>query len=67
MPQNNNNPVITVRPVNYSGLQEQPISVGSGNLVAIGSPGGPIVFANPQGPIVPGLLGGFPSSTVGSK
>jgi len=65
MPQGNN-PVIAIRPVNFSGLQE-PVNLGApATMVSVGSPGGPVVFANVRGPIIP-LLTGIPGSTVGSK
>jgi hypothetical protein len=66
MPQNNN-PVLTVRPVNASGLQE-PISLGTGNLIGIGSPGGPVIFTNYGAMIVPALFGNsVPGSVVGGR
>jgi hypothetical protein len=55
---------IPARPVNPSGLQEQ-INLGAGSLVAVGNPGGPIVFANFGQMIVPALFGGIPRSVVG--
>jgi len=65
MPQGNA-PVATVRPVNPSGLQEQ-INLGANGMVAVGNPGGPIVFANFGAFIVPALYGGTPRSVVGAR
>ena len=59
-------PVATVRPVNSSGLQEI-INLGASNKVAIGNPGGPVVFANYGGMIVPALSGSSPRSVVGGR
>lgn len=66
MPQNTV-AVTTVSPVNVTGLQEQ-INLGAaGNMVCVGSPGGPVVFATLGAMIVPALFGGAPRSIVGSR
>jgi hypothetical protein len=55
---------IPARPVNPSGFQEQ-INLGAGSVVAVGNPGGPVVFANFGQFIVPALCGSIPRSVVG--
>lgn len=46
-----------IAPTNVSALQE-PISLQfTGNLITVGAPGGPVVFANPSAYIIPGLAG----------
>lgn len=56
MPQNPI-PVLTVAPVDTSPLQE-PINLQTGgNLVLVGAPGGPVVFARYGSVIIPGLSG----------
>ena len=57
---------IPIRPVNPTGLQEQ-INLGATNNIIVGSPGGPVVFANYGAKIVPALYGGFPRSVVKAK
>jgi len=57
MPQNVVPLAIPVSPVNTTGLQEVINLNASGNLVAVGNPGGPVVFAGFGSYIVPGLSG----------
>lgn len=60
-------PNATVRVVNSTALQE-PISLqATGSQITIGAPGGPVIFANPLQPIVPGLSGSIPRSAVTGK
>jgi len=54
---------MTVAPDNPTGLQEQ-INLGAGRMVAVGNPGGPVVFANFGAMIVPALSGGVPRTII---
>lgn len=66
MPQNRVPLAIPFRPVRSSAVQEQ-INLGAGGMVAVGNPGGPIVFANFGQMIVPALYGSTPRSIVGQR
>jgi hypothetical protein len=59
-------PVAAIRPVNPSGIQEQ-INLGAGNMVAIGNPGGPVIFTNFGAMIVPALSGGMPRTVISAR
>lgn len=57
MPQNVVPLAIPVAPVNVTALQEAINLNAAGTLVAVGNPGGPVVFAAFGSYIVPGLSG----------
>lgn len=59
-------PNIVLAPVNKSAVQEQ-INLGASNLVIVGNPGGPVVFANYGAMIIPALSGGVPRSIVSGR
>lgn len=52
MPQNND-PVITVRPVNLPQLNVTTV----GGIAVVGNPGGPVVFTNHGSAMIPALAG----------
>lgn len=64
MPQTASN--FTVGPVNVTGNQV-PFQLGAGNLVSIGSPGGPVIFTHYGALVVPSLFGSAPASVVGDR